>query len=196
MREGHKNFVAKGNWSLRISLMKMPQRSTRLPSLEILAASSQKDWRLWTYTLLTPFRCSPCLQTTDGSFPQTNQFSLYNFLFNNNFDARDALEDVLALRKILFSSKLELATQTIIDNSYLVSASHAVQDLEYLDRRQMLMQSFKSSLSQCLRKSMTEKIAGSGLAFEDLKRVYSKYGKKGVIAILSKRLVFHIPDPW
>ena len=33
---------------------------------------------------------------------------------------------------------------------------------------------------------MTEKIAGSGLAFEDHKRVYSKYGKKGVIAILSK----------
>ena len=45
---------------------------------------------------------TPCLQNTDGSFPQTNQFSLYNFLFNNNFDAHDALEGILALRKILF----------------------------------------------------------------------------------------------
>ena len=33
---------------------------------------------------------------------------------------------------------------------------------------------------------MIEKIAGSGLAFKDLKKVYSKYGKKEVIAILSK----------
>ena len=47
------------------------------------------------------------------------------------------------------------------------------------------MQSFKSNRSQCLKKNMTEKIAGSRLAFEELKRVYSKYGKKGVIAILS-----------
>ena len=39
---------------------------------------------------------------------------------------------------------------------------------------------------------MTEEIAGSGLAFEDLRRVYSKYGKKGVIAILSNRhLVYY-----
>ena len=32
------------------------------------------------------------------------------------------------------------------------------------------MQTFKSNLSQCLKKNMTEKTAGSGLEFEDLKR--------------------------
>ena len=194
MREGYKTFVAKRKLELgnftdeNASTFDTPillrnfgsEFAERLTTKDIYFADSLSLFK----TLIK--NQTPCLQNTDGSFPQTNQFSLYNFLFNNNFDAHDALEDVLALRKILFSSKLELATQTITDNSYLVSASHAVQDLEYLDRRQMLMQSFKSNLSQCLKKNMTEKIAGSGLAFEDLKRVYSKYGKKGVIAILSK----------
>ena len=33
---------------------------------------------------------------------------------------------------------------------------------------------------------MVEKIAGSGLAYEDLMSVYSRYGKQGIIAILSR----------
>ena len=58
----------------------------------------------------------------------------------------------------------------------------------YLDRSHLLMQSFKGNLHhpQYLKKNMVEKISGSGLAFEDLKTVYSKSGKEGLIAILSK----------
>ena len=58
----------------------------------------------------------------------------------------------------------------------------------YLDRRHLLMQSFKGNLHhpQYLKKNMVEKISGSGLAFEDLKTVYSKFGKEGLMAILSK----------
>ena len=39
---------------------------------------------------------------------------------------------------------------------------------------------------QYLKKNMVEKISGSGLSFDDLKMVYSKYGREGLIAILSK----------
>jgi len=58
----------------------------------------------------------------------------------------------------------------------------------YLDLRHLLMQSFKGNLHhpQYLKKNMVEKISGSGLAFKDLKTVYSKFGKEGLIAILSK----------
>ena len=52
------------------------------------------------------------------------------------------------------------------------------------------MQSFKDNLyhPQYLKKNMVEKISGSGLSFDDLKMVYSKYGRETLIAILSKLL--------
>ena len=71
----------------------------------------------------------PALQNADGTFPKTNQSSLYKTLFNQTFDAHDALEDVLALRKILFSSKLELSNKTIVENSALTDTNHAFEDL-------------------------------------------------------------------
>ena len=148
---------------------------------------------VWLADSLTLFKALirkkvPCLQNTDGTFPKTNQSSLYNFLFQKSFEAHDALEDVLALRKIIFESRLELSTKIIIEDSGLVSASHAAEDVVYLDRRHLLMQSFKDNLyhPQYLKKNIVEKISGSGLAFEDLKTVYNKFGKEGLIAILSK----------
>ena len=134
----------------------------------------------------------PALQNADGTFPKTNQSSLYKTLFNETFDAHDALEDVLALRKILFSSKLELSNKTIVENSVLTDTNHAFEDLEYLDGRHKILQSLRGKLYNperndgAITKSIAEKIAGSGLAYEDLKNVYSRYGKEGVIAILSR----------
>ena len=66
---------------------------------------------------------------------QPNQSSLYSFLFAKSFEAHDALEDVLALRKIIFESRLELSLRTIIENSGVVSATHAAKDVKYLDHR-------------------------------------------------------------
>jgi len=146
--------------------------------------------------LLILLRCSkhssakkklPCLQNSDGTFPKPNQSSLYNFLFAKSFEAHDALEDVLALQKIIFESWLELSLKTIIENSGVVSAVRAANDVKYLDHRHLFMQSFKDNLHhpQYLKKKMVEKISGSGLSFDDLKMVYSKYGKEGLIAIQS-----------
>ena len=130
----------------------------------------------------------PFLQNPDGTFPKTNQSSLYSFLFQKSFNAHDALEDVLALRKILFESRIDLSEKTVVENSGVVSASHAAEDVIYLDRRHILMQTFKGNLyhPQYLKKNMIEKISGSGLAFQDLQRVYSRFGKEGLIATLSQ----------
>ena len=129
----------------------------------------------------------PFLQNPDGTFPKTNQSSLYSFLFQKSFNAHDALEDVLALRKILFESRIDLSEKTVVENSGVVSASHAAEDVIYLDRRHILMQTFKGNLHhpQYLKKNMIEKMSGSGLAFQDLQRVYSRFGKEGLIATLS-----------
>ena len=118
----------------------------------------------------------PALRNGDGTFPKANQSSLYKTLFNEIFDAHDALEDVLALRKILLSSKLELSNKTIVENSALTDTNHAL-DLEYLDGRHKLLQSFRGKLYNperndgAITKNIAEKIAGSGLAYEDLKNV-------------------------
>ena len=55
----------------------------------------------------------------------------------------------------------------MVENSGVVSASHAAEDVIYLDRRHILMQTFKGNLHhpQYLKKNMIEKISGSGLAF-------------------------------
>ena len=134
----------------------------------------------------------PSLCCPDGTFPKPNQSSLYKALFGESFNAHDALEDVLALRKILFSSKLELSAETIVDQSLLVTVRHAVKDMNYLDRRHNIVQSFEGKLydpatnNGPLTKNMVEKVAGSGLTYEDLRKLYTKYGEEGPLAILSK----------
>ena len=67
-------------------------------------------------------------------------------MFGKFFNAHDALEDVLALRKILFSSKLELSPETIVNQSSLVTVRHAAKDMNYLDRRLNIVQAFESKI--------------------------------------------------
>ena len=49
------------------------------------------------------------LELENGGFCKPNQGSIYTHLFNEQFDAHDALEDVKALRRILFDSSLSLS---------------------------------------------------------------------------------------
>ena len=108
---------------------------------------------------------------SDGTFSQINQSSLYEALFQQSFKAHDALEDVIALHKILFSSRLELPVKTIVELSQFVSTSHAVNEMEYSDSRHRNMQSFigkmfdPSTNSGCLKRNMIMKISGSGLTY-------------------------------
>ena len=134
----------------------------------------------------------PALKKSDGTFPKTNQSSLYTTLFDQTFNAHDALEDVLALRKMLFSSKLELSDTYIVEHSSLVNSKHAFEDLIYLDARHENLLSLRGKLyytesdNGTVKKNIAEKIAGSGLKYEDLRQLHSRYGKEGLLAILSR----------
>jgi hypothetical protein len=118
-------------------------------------------------------------------------------LFNETFDAHDALEDVIALRRILFASPLRLSEEDIVSHCKPVSSSDALNDCQYLDKRHELMQTLKGKLYSdagndgAISTSMTEKIAGSGLNFFDLQRVFAEFGKKGLFARLSKPPTSH-----
>ena len=132
------------------------------------------------------------LKNDDGSFPKINQSSIYQALFNESFSAHDALEDVIALKRILFSSKLKLSTKSIVENSCPVNVRRAVADMKYLDHRHRLVQTFQGKLfmsasnASVRSKGIVEKITESGLSYNDLEKTYRKFGQDGLFALLSK----------
>ena len=126
-----------------------------------------------------------------GQLCKSNQSPLYSHLFNENFEAHDALEDVVALHKIIFKSPLQLSKEKIVNCSAAISISQAIDNLSYLDRRHERLQTFDGKLfsptksNGIISQSMAQKIAGSGLSYSDLRDLYMKFGSKGLLAVLS-----------
>ena len=133
------------------------------------------------------------LELEKGGFCKPNQGSLYTHLFNEQFDAHDALEDVRVLRRIIFDSSLNLSRKTIVENSNVTAVPHALENMLYLglDRRHELLQTFRNKLfnesdeNGPITESMAQNIAGSGLSYDDLRKLYTTSGKRGIVAILS-----------
>ena len=114
-------------------------------------------------------------------------------MFKEQFDANDSLEDVKALRKILFESSLSLSRKNIIENSSVISAPHAVANMLYLDQRHELLLTFSDNLFNVtdtgpIKRSMAQNIADSGLSYDELHKLYTRFGKRGLVAILSNPL--------
>ena len=128
----------------------------------------------------------------DGKACRPNLSSVFETLFQEKFDAHDALEDVRALHRILFDSSLKLAIAEIINNSNLKSCSHAFNDMKFLDERFERMQTFKCKLYHPqaddgpVKQRIVQKIAESGLTYRDLENLFAKAGKEGLVAVLSK----------
>ena len=51
---------------------------------------------------------------------KTSQTSIYEKIFNKSFPAHDAMEDVKALRKILFDSSLIICDEMLTENTLYV----------------------------------------------------------------------------
>ena len=119
-----------------------------------------------------PSLCSP-----GGSVVKTSQTSIYEKLFNKSFPAHDAMEDVKALRKILFDSSLNICDEMLTEN--MCTSKHAENDMKYLDHRHALLQTFRGKLfhptdaSFPVKQQIVEKIAGSGLSYQDLRNILS-----------------------
>ena len=82
----------------------------------------------------------------DGKACKPNQSAVFEALFQEKFEAHDALEDVKALDKILFNLPLNLTTEQIVNNSNLQPCSHAFDDMLFLDKRFERTQTFKHKL--------------------------------------------------
>lgn len=129
------------------------------------------------------------LRLQDGSMSKCNQASIYNALFHNEYEAHDALEDVKALRKIVFDSSLDFSNEILVKD--MVSVKNVIDDTTYLDKRHERLQSFKGKLfherekGYPVTKCIAEKIAGSGLCYDDLRNVFTTFGEMSLVAILS-----------
>ena len=130
------------------------------------------------------------LELDSSGYCKPNQRNFYNHLFKEQFDHHDALENVRALRKILFGSSLSLSRKNIVENSIIISAPHAVANMLYLDQRHELLLTFSDNLFNVtdtgpIKRSMAQNIADSGLSYDDLHKLYTRFGRRGLVAILS-----------
>ena len=136
-------------------------------------------------------RDHPALQQADGGRCALNQSAIYMCLFNEAFDAHDASEDVKALRRMLFSSPLQLPHNLIVNHCKPITLQWALKDMQYLDGRHKILKSFEHKLYSpsgdgVITKSMAEKIAGSGLTYQDLNKLFLEFGKEGLLSILAR----------
>ena len=79
----------------------------------------------------------------------------------------------------MFDSSLNFSRKTIVENSNVTAVSQALENMLYLDRRHELVQTLRnnklfheSDENGPITKSMAQKIAGSGLSFNDLCNLY------------------------
>ena len=82
----------------------------------------------------------PSLVLSDGSTVKLNQQSIYQTLFHEPFHAHDAMEDVIALRRIVFDSRLNISEDMLTEN--MRTTQYAENDMKHLDRCYELLQTF------------------------------------------------------
>ena len=117
---------------------------------------------------------------------------LYESLFATEFKAHDALEDMKALRKILFTPPLNVSQETMDNRGKSTSPNDAFEQAMFLQRRQDVLQSYNGKLyftkqggKDSLTVSMIQKLADAGLAFNTLQELYDKHGVNGLFGVLA-----------
>ena len=111
------------------------------------------------------------------SSPNNKLGSVYKALFNCEFPAHDALEDVKALRRILFSQPLEASSEIIANRGKTCLPNEALEASTFLERRQIVVETYSGKLylpNGSLKLTTIQKLADAGLAFSTLQEIYTK----------------------
>ena len=132
---GHNSFVFD---TPRLLLNGGPNFKRRLKEMKVLFAGS--------LPVLKVLRCQPNSLLQSYS---TNKLSdVYESLFSAKFDAHDALEDVKALRKMLFTPPLQVPNEKLINHGKCTSPTEAFEQTTFLERLQDAIQSYSGKLYQ------------------------------------------------
>ena len=87
-------------------------------------------------------------------------------------------------RNTFFELSLSLSRKNIVENSSVISAPHAVANMLYLDQRLELLLSdnlLNVTDTGPIKRSMAQSIADSGLSYDDLHKLYTRFGKRGLV---------------
>lgn len=106
--------------------------------------------------------------------------SVYNKLFDEEFNAHDSLDDVIALQRILKCNSLQLNQQQVL--ALAKEAEVFCKDLERrVDAKERKVTLQKLPISD----GMKEKISNVGLTMVQLRSLYDKGGARALLAILA-----------
>ena len=114
--------------------------------------------------------------------------SAYKALFNCEFPAHDALEDVKALRRILFSPPLGASSEIIVNRGKTCLRNEDLEPSTFLERRQKVVETYSGKLylpNGSLKLTTIQKLADAGLAFSTLQEIYTKFGINGLYGIIA-----------
>ncbi|CAB4021338.1 Hypothetical predicted protein [Paramuricea clavata] len=92
----------------------------------------------------------------NGDSCALNQSAVYKAWFDQGFDAHDALEDVKALHRILFSKLLNLSEKDLIKHCQAIPFDEAYQDNLYLNQRHQFVQTLDTKLHGTISKGMVQ----------------------------------------
>lgn len=104
-------------------------------------------------------------------------------MFSPKFEAHEALEDVKALRKILFTGPLQINHEQVVIHSKCVSANEAFDEAIFLERRKDTIQTFDGKLN--LSSSIVQKLADAGLSYHKLQSLYDRFNINGLYGVLA-----------
>lgn len=129
----------------------------------------------------------PSLVLSNGSTVKLNQQSIYQTLFHEPFPSHDAMEDVRALRRIVFDSRLRISEDMLTKNmsTTLRRKRHEIPWSLLRTPADVPRNSLSSNAEFPIKQQIAEKIAGSGISYRDLKNVFEKFGAKGLVGVLS-----------
>lgn len=119
------------------------------------------------------------------SFSQKSLFEQFVF---SNYNAHDALEDVLALRTLVQTVDIDVASAQFLSASF--TFSNALGNYLYCLQIQQNLPSLEHLVEErVISKNMAKKIAGSGLNLKFLLLAYSRNPSEGILNLFSEPIV-------
>ncbi len=101
--------------------------------------------------------------------------TLYSHLFNESFDAHDAVEYVKALIKIVFKSSFGITSEQVFSFGQAVTAKQANDDMKFLDQRHARTLTYRRMCfpygRSVISDAMKQKLAIRGISYENLEQI-------------------------
>ena len=109
-----------------------------------------------------------------------SQVNLYNQVMGESYQARESLQDAMALNKLLVHLNLDIHTK--LCHNYSLESD--IKRIEYSEMGTNLMSTLGGTKS--ISKANAHKIAFSGLSFVHIKLAFQRNGRQGVEDVLTE----------